>query len=164
MRRSRTAIALLCGLALQLAGCAPPFPKELLERTDRKADLAELLADPDRFAGKLVLLGGTIVDTRNLREGTEIEVLQHPLDGEGRPRTGDETTGRFLAQTPRFLDAAVYHRGRSLTVIGEVAGTSVRKLGEIEYRYLVLQEKDLYLWPPSAGPRFSIGIGVYRGF
>lgn len=160
--RASAVIALLYATAA--CGCAPPFPRELLERTDREPDLRALLQEPERSAGRLVMLGGTIVDTRNLRNGTEIEVLQQPLDGEARPRTGDTTSGRFLITTPRFLDAAVYHRGRSVTVIGETAGTTVRPLGLAEFRYLVLTEKALHLWPYATGPRFSIGIGMYHGF
>jgi len=155
-------MALVCAAAA--CGSAPPFPRELLERTDREPDLKALLREPERSAGRLVMLGGAIVETRNLRNATEVEVLQQPLDSEGRPRPGDRTSGRFLIMTPRFLDAAVYHRGRGVTVIGETAGTTVRPLGLAEYRYLVLTEQALHLWPYSTGPRFSIGIGMYHGF
>lgn len=156
-------IALLCA-APWAAGCSPPFPPELLERTDRSPDLAALARDPEGSAGRLVMLGGTIVDVRNQQQATELEVLHRPLDSEGRPEPGDESAGRFLVSVPRFLDAAVFSQGRSVTVIGEVAGMEIRKLGEIEYRYLAVREKALHLWPPYMGPRFSIGIGVSHGF
>jgi outer membrane lipoprotein len=163
----QTPIFVLVRLSLAVllaAGCAPPFPKELLDRVDRNVPFAAIQQEPARFSGKLLMVGGTIVDTRNLKEGTQIEVIQKPLDGEGRPAQTDETGGRFLAVTKTFLDAAVFHRGRSITIIGEVAGSKLQPLGEVEYRYPVLTAKDMHLWSPSAGPRFSIGIGVYRGF
>ena len=155
-------MALVCAAAA--CGSAPPFPRELLERTDREPDLKALLREPERSAGRLVMLGGAIVETRNLRNATEVEVLQQPLDSEGRPRTGDTTAGRFLIATPRLLDAAVHHRGRNVTVIGETAGTTERPLGAAAYRYLVLKETAYHLWPPSTDPRFSVGIGRYHGF
>jgi len=149
----------------QLIGCSPPFPRELLDRVDRTVTSAELQKAPDRFTGRLVMLGGTIIDTKNLKEGTRIEVLQRPLDGKGRPEPTDATGGRFLVQTGQFLDGAVYHRDRAVTVIGEVAGSQELRLGDILYRYPVIRAKDLHLWAPSGGgPGFSIGIGVYRGF
>lgn len=148
----------------QLVGCAPPFPKELLEKVEKNIPFAVLQKEPEKYAGKLLMVGGVIVDTKNLKEGTRIEVLQKPLDGEGRPELTDETGGRFLVMTQQFLDGAVYHRGRPITVVGEVAAPQVLPLGEMEYHYPVIAAKALHLWSPYSGPQFSIGVGVYRGF
>ena len=165
VQRHRVVIAISAAFTvIVFAGCSPPFPKELLEKVDRQVTFAVLLKEPEKYAGKLLMMGGTIVDTKNLKDGTRIEVLQRPLDGETRPESTDTTGGRFLVVTRQFLDGAVYHRGRMITVIGEVAAPQVLLLGEIEYRYPVLAAKSLHLWSPDAGPRFSIGIGVYRGF
>jgi len=147
-----------------VTGCSPPFPRELLDKVEKNVPFAALQKEPEKFTGKLLMVGGTIVDTKNLKEGTQIEVLQSPLDGEGRPALSDQTGGRFLVVTQTYLDAAVFHRGRSVTIIGEVAGSKVQPLGEIQYRYPVLTAKELHLWSPSSGPRFSIGVGLYRGF
>jgi outer membrane lipoprotein len=164
--KPRSILASLAAMfaAMILVSCAPPFPRELLEKVDRNVIFADLMKDPYRYEGKLVMFGGMIVKTTNLREGTQIEVLQIPLDSDGRPLPTDETGGRFLVLVDRFLDAAVYERGRSVTVIATTAGAKVLPLEEIEYRYPVLNAKAIHLWAPYAGPRFSIGIGVYRGF
>ena len=158
-------ITLAAALAASVvAGCAPPFPKDLLDKTEKNVSFAALQKEPERFSGKLLMLGGTIADTKNLKAGTQIEVLQKPLDGGGQPAVTDESGGRFLVVTSQFLDDAIYHRGRSVTIIGEVAGSKLQMLGELEYRYPVLTAKGLHLWSPYSGPRFSIGVGVYRGF
>jgi outer membrane lipoprotein len=165
MKMTLSRITLAAALAASIVvGCAPPFPKDLLDKTDRNVSFAALQKEPERFSGKLLMLGGTIVDTKNLKDGTQIEVLQKPLDGEGQPAVTDETGGRFLVVTSQFLDGAIYHRGRSVTIIGEVAGSKLQPLGELEYRYPVLTAKGLHLWAPYSGPRFSVGVGVYRGF
>jgi len=153
-----------CIAVLQLAGCSPPFAPELLDRVDRTVAYGELQKAPDRFTGRVLMLGGIIVEARNLKEGTQLEVLQQPLDGRGRPLETDETGGRFLVITEQFLDTAVFHRGRPVTVIGEVAGQQMRPLGQIEYRYPLLKAKDIHLWPLDGGPRFSIGVGIYHGY
>ncbi len=147
-------------IALLGAGCAPPFPKPLLEKIDRTLFLKDLQKSPEQYRGRWVMLGGMIVDAKNTKEGTLVEVLQKPLDSEGRPLRTDATDGRFIIVSDQFLDSAVYHQGREITVVGEAAGQKVLPLGEIEYRYPVVTSKDLHLWEPSAGPRFSIGVGV----
>ncbi len=164
MRQKTMLVLAACIAALQLAGCSPPFSRELLDRVDQKISYAELKKDPERFGGKVLMLGGIIVDARNLKDGTQLEVLQQPLDGQGRPLETDETGGRFLVITEQFLDTAVFHRGRAMTVIGEVAGQQTQPLGQIEYRYPLLKAKDIHLWPPPNGPWFSFGVGVYHGF
>lgn len=143
------------------AGCSPPFPKELLDKVEKNVPFTALQKDPDKYAGTLLMIGGIIVDTKNLKEGKRIEVLQMTLDGEGRPELTDDSSGRFLVMTQQFLDGAIYHRGRMITAVGEVAAPQVIPLGEIEYRYPVITAKALHLWSPYLGPNFSFGIGVY---
>ena len=155
----------LASMHLLLAGgCAPPFSKDLLTQVDAAVLYADLQREPGRYEGKVVMIGGTIVETRNQREGTQFEIVQKPLESNGRPRATDESGGRFLVLSPKFHDAAVYMRGRPITFIAEVVGQRVQPLGEVSYRYPLLQARETHLWSPSAGPRFSIGIGVYRGF
>ncbi|MHB8846659.1 MAG: Slp family lipoprotein [Nitrospirota bacterium] len=156
--------AALAAITALTAGCSPPFPRDLMEKVDRRVAFAEVQKDPKAHAGKLIMLGGMIVEIKNLRQGTRIEVLQKPLDGQGRPELTDATGGRFLVLTTQFLDGAVYHRGRTITVVGEVAPPQVLPLGETEYRYPVLSARSLHLWAPYTGPSFSIGIGVFHGY
>jgi outer membrane lipoprotein len=162
VKRDHVVIAVVAVIAL--AGCSPPFPREMLEKVEKNVPFTALQKGPEKYTGKLLMLGGMIVDTKNLKEGTRIEVLQKPLDGKGRPEQTDETGGRFLVVTPQFLDGAIYHRGRMLTVIGDVAPPQVLLVGEIAYRYPVLAAQSMHLWSPYSGPHFSFGVGVYRGF
>ncbi len=148
--------------ALVAAACAPPFPKEMLRDVDRGISFKELKEDPERFMGSIVLLGGVVIETRNSKEGTYVEILQRRLDSQARPVESDETEGRFIVFTKEFLDAAIYHRGRRITVIGEVAGQRMQLLGEVQYRYPYIIAKAVHLWEPYRGPSFHIGIGVWR--
>jgi outer membrane lipoprotein len=97
-----------------------------------------------------------------MKEGTLIEILQKPLDREGKPLRTDRTEGRFIAAADRFLDSAVYHAGRDITIVGEVAGQKTMRLGEVDYTYPLVHVKDLHLWEPYAGPRFFFSIGVWH--
>jgi outer membrane lipoprotein len=154
-------ISVSCLISLFMtAGCAPPFPKETLDKVNRNVSFQDLKKDPEQFKGTFVMLGGMIVTSKNAQEGTLIEILQKPLDTDGRPLQTDLTEGRFLVQSDTFLDPAVYHEGRLITVVAEVIGRKEMPLDEIMYPYPLLLVKDLYLWSPSQGPRFFFGIGV----
>lgn len=142
------------------AGCAPPFPGETLDRVNRNVSFEELKKDPESFKGAWVMLGGMIVAVKNTREGALIEILQQPLDTRGKPLETDSTGGRFLVQSDVFLDSAVYHQGRMVTVVAEVIGRKELPLDEIIYPYPLLIVKGLHLWGSSTGPRFIFGVGV----
>lgn len=143
-----------------ISACAPVFPKEVTDRIDRHVFFKELKSDPDRFKGIWVMLGGVIVSSKNMQEGTLIEVLQKPLDSDGRPLETDQTEGRFLVESDQFLDSAVYHRERLITIVGEVAGKKAMPIDEIMYQFPLISAKALHLWSPASGPHFFFGIGV----
>lgn len=145
-----------------VAGCAPPFPRELMKKVDPKLSFVQLRNNPERYRGEWVMVGGMIIDVKNTKEGTLIEVLQKPLENNGRPQRTDNTEGRFIASSDQFLDSAVYYAGRDITFIGEVAGLKTLRLGDVEYGYPVITIKDLHLWEPSAGPRFFFSFGVWH--
>jgi outer membrane lipoprotein len=149
----------LCVLFMT-SGCAPVFPQATLDKVNRKVSFKELKQGPEQFKGTWVMLGGMIVASKNTGEGTLIEILQKPLDTDGRPLRTDSTEGRFLVQSNSYLDSAVYHQGRLITVIAEVVGRKELPLDEIMYPYPLLLMKDLHLWSPSTEPRFFFGVGV----
>ncbi len=164
--RSRPALTLLLATALllSLAGCARPFPSHITDQVDRRITYADLSKDPEGYKGKWVMFGGSIVGARTERDGrTFLEILQKPVDRDGRPYyRSDETGGRFMAVSSEFMDPAIYRRGRLITVVGEVVGESVRPIDQLTYRYPLLAVQAVHLWEPSYnyGPRYSIGVGV----
>jgi outer membrane lipoprotein len=153
---------------LLLAGCAHVISKEALQEVDTSISFAQLSKDPAAYMGKTVLLGGDVIETQNLSDKTLIIVLQRPVGSRGEPGAGDVSEGRFIIQTPGFLDPAIYSPGRKLTVAGTVVGKEVRPLGEIEYTYPVIEKRELYLWPEeesaSDEPRVHFGVGIGVGF
>ena len=160
VRSCKTLIIVLLFAIFMTGGCAPPFPRDTLDKVNRNISFQELKRDPEQYKGARVMLGGMIIASKNAKGGTLIEILQKPLDTNGRPLETDMTEGRFLVQSTAFLDSAVYHQGRLITVIAEVIGRKELPLDEIIYPYPLLTVKDLHLWSPSTGPRFIFGIGV----
>jgi outer membrane lipoprotein len=149
-----------------ITGCTSVISKPVRDRVNPGITFQELKGNPERHAGTMVLLGGEIVATTVRKEASWIEVVQKPLGWEDQPRTTDLSHGRFLGLFQGFLDPAIYARGRKITVAGEVQGTKVLPLGEIEYTYPVILPKELHVWKPVEihdGPRFGIGIGIGVG-
>lgn len=149
---------------MTLLGCAHVVSKELRERVDRDLNTESLLKDPDSYKGKFVILGGIIVSSRNTDEGTYLEVLERPLDSLERPEATDKSRGRFIILYEGYLDSAVWSKGREVTVAGEVMGKLVRPLGEMEYPYLLVKSKKLYLLEPRRGMPIRFEIGVFHTF
>lgn len=162
--RSITSI-LLCVSAILTAGCSSPVSKSVRGEIDPGVSFEQLRARPESYEGKTLLLGGEILRTINRQEGTTIEVLQKRLDRWGRPRDEDDTKGRFLVFTERFLDPAVYSHGRRITVAGKVTGSQVEKIGEVDYVYPLLHEREIRLWQdrPSSVPYYPYPVWYYWG-
>jgi len=133
-------------LIFTFVSCAV-MPKELREEGgEKKITLKMVKGDFETYQGRKVMWGGKIIRCENKREGTLFEVLQLPLDVEGRPKEVDESEGRFLALYDGFLDCAIYCSKREITVVGEVRDLQKGKLGEMEYVYPVIRVKRIHLW------------------
>jgi len=149
-------------------GCASVISQRALNEVDQTLIFEQLLENPEAHKGKIVLLGGTIIETQNFSDRTLIVVLQRPLGFRKKPIAEDVSIGRFIIYALGFLDPAIYRHERKITVVGSVMGREMHPLGKIEYSYPVIEKKELYLWPleenSGTGPRvhFGVGIGIWR--
>ncbi len=148
-----------------LTGCASS-PEFDTSQVDASLTPQSVIAEPDVSNGKVALWGGTILDTRNLKDTTRIEMLAYPLDGSNRPKLESKPLGRFIIEHQGFLEPTTYAQGRQLTVLGTISGTQSGQVGETSYSYPLVSERQLYLWPENSGSsnrsnvHFGIGIGV----
>ncbi len=151
--------SVVLGITLLIQGCTYAISSSLVEQADRSVEFDQLLADPDLYKGKLLILGGTIVETAVKQKGILITVTQRPLDYWGRPIRTTRSEGRFLLFYPGALDAFPYARGRELTVAAEVAGTKLALLGGQEFIDPVLIVKEVKMWermyPPLGSPQWG---------
>ncbi len=150
------------------AACASVISKKVLDEVDPSVGFVEILADPDAYLGRGVLLGGYVIETRNLPGKTLILVLQSPLGYRKEPAAESSSKGRFIVSVPGFIDPAIYRPGRKVTVAGTISGKDVRPLGEVEYTYPVITKKEIYIWPEERSvlsePRVRFGVGIGIGF
>ena len=123
-------------------------PADLLSQVDDSVSFSDLLADPQQYVGRTVMLSGLALQSRRVKDGTEIEILQVPTERGMSPSDRKaRSEGRFLAvQSNGFLDPAVIEKDSPLTVLGEVKGAATKAMGEGEYQYPVLDVKKLIDW------------------
>ncbi len=128
-------------LPIVLAGCATA-PRPL------QGEFAQVRPhDAARADGARVRWGGSVIAVDPRGAETCFEVLGRDLNETARPRNTDASDGRFLACRSGFYDPEVFKPGRDITVVGTVAGTEVRKVGEFDYTYPRLTADAVYLWP-----------------
>lgn len=145
----------VCGAALLLiaGACTHPIARQL--RKAAQADAAQfpaVLADPEPPRGTVVVWGGRIIEITNLKDRTEMIVVEKPLDFLGTPDPAQPSRGRFIAHVPAFLDPAVYLADRDITLAGELTGTEKRDVGEAVYMYPVVSVRQFHLWETLAPP------------
>jgi len=128
-----------------LAACVP-LSQDIRRQADESAPFSEIQKNPDKFRGTIVVWGGVIIETTNLKESTAIKVMQTALDIQRRPTDLDRSEGRFVIRVDRFLDPDIFRKGREITVGGPVADYEVHPIGEIRYTYPVVQASELKIW------------------
>jgi outer membrane lipoprotein len=147
-KRSRLWI-LIGWLALAGMGCAHVISEPLRQQAQPPISFAQLRTNPEVLKGRTVILGGEILQTTNLREGTRLEILQRPLNESETPKLTDTTGGRFMAFCEEYLDPAVYAQRRRITVAGQVLGTYTGKVGEVDYLYPLISCEETHLFPTA---------------
>ncbi|MDH5425894.1 MAG: Slp family lipoprotein [Gammaproteobacteria bacterium] len=153
-------LSLLIFIALQIScATAPKFDTKNIELS---LTPEQVVNDTVSTRGKTILWGGTILDIRNLKNETQIEILAYPLNTYHRPLTGKKPLGRFILLQTGYLEPASYAQGEKLTVIGKVSGTRSGKVGDTQYTYALIKAQQLHLWPDDSESttRFHFGIGI----
>lgn len=145
------------------------IPEPIARQIDSSLSFAQLQASPTSHVGKVVALGGEVLNAKRLSDETSMEILQVPLDGAEPTMDIQQSQGRFLALQKEFLDPATLSGRPRVTIVGEVTGAKTQRLDDIEYTYPVLAVKYLRVWQdpspygPRPGPRFGVSIGGGTG-
>ena len=156
-------------LSLVVLGCSSSpvgIPEALQPQIDQSLTFTEVLTSPGSYRGRLMLLGGEVLKAKRLKEGTQVELLQLPLNKDQEPTTDlTRSQGRVLVLHQASLDPATLTPGMLVTFVGEVSGALIEKIDEADYRYPTLTVKHWYVWPPATvdGWRSGPSYGVYGG-
>jgi outer membrane lipoprotein len=143
-------IFLLFSSFLLFAGCAHVISEESRNLIDPTILFQNLRTNPDSYVGKYVMLGGVVAGVQNNKDGSQLEVVQSPLETDELPEEISHSSGgRFLATTSRFLDPIVYKTGRKVTVVGQVQGKKTQPIDQVEYTYPVISIREIHVWSKS---------------
>lgn len=159
MARLIRAAALATMTALLLSACTT-IPEQL------KGDYVSLVPKNTTESNLQtpVRWGGVILETRPEDNYTCFEVLAKPLQTSMRPKETDQAGGRFIACKPGFYDPEIFDKGREVTLTGKVIHIDVRKVGEYDYHFPVVDIEFMILWPERRERIYYDYYGMYRPY
>ena len=141
-------------LPVFLAACSV-ISKDIRSEALPPMPFQTLLQHADEYSGKMVILGGYIIDVQNLNVQTIMKVLQVPLKFGEEPDVNTKSQGRFIVDYNGFLDPEIYTKNSAITVAGAINGTIVEDVGDQPLTYLKIQGREVYLWPGyEKNPRY----------
>ena len=149
-----------------LAACATS-PNFDTAGIDTSLTPQQAVAGNQAIQGEPVLWGGVVINSTNLKDSTQLEILAYPLDSNQRPNRQQEPLGRFLAVHEGYLETTDYAQGRLITVRGIIFDNRIGNVGEAEYTYPVVNINQLHLWSKQSGStesqvQFGIGIMIHN--
>jgi outer membrane lipoprotein len=120
MRKSGS-LCLLLGVLLAAGGCGPAISTALQREAGPPVDFAALSAQPDRYKGRLVILGGEVMSVTPWDHGSLLTVDQRQLDERLNP-VGDISGGSFAVESDQWLNSEWYLPKSKVVVAGVVQG------------------------------------------
>ncbi len=134
------------------------IPSDLENQVDQTLSFAQVKEAPTTQVGKVLVLGGEILDATRLREHTRLTILELPTGRNHAPAMDrTQSRGRFLAFQSEFLDPATVPNGTRITIVGKVSGATTELLDEMDYTYPTFTILFLKVWPDAMQipPRFG---------
>lgn len=165
MKSSLVPLVLFLMSGFLLGGCASVFSENVLKDSEPRLTFQEVLKSPDKYRGRMVIFGGTLLQIETASDGSWMEILQRPLDRRSMPYLDDRSDGRFLVRADRLLDPEEFTKNKLITVAGRVTAPEARKLDSMQYQYPVLQLEEYHLWSGQwSRPKIFLSIGIFGSF
>ncbi|MEP6888076.1 MAG: Slp family lipoprotein [Nitrospirales bacterium] len=122
VRSSATAI----GVACLLSACSATLPSQYIHRAEPGVTLTMLASNPDRYRDKVVILGGVIVEEKQMDDHLFLRLRNRPLDKDYMPHRPpfleSPEAGHYWVMMRRQDLPADYRQWARVTVVGQVAG------------------------------------------
>src|SRR5687767_10771175 len=122
MRSSATTV----GMACLLSACSSTLPTQYIDQAEPGVTLTMLTSNPHRYQDKVVILGGVIVEEKQIGDQLFLRFRNRPLDKDympHRPPSLQSTeAGHYWVLMRRQELPADYRQWARVTVVGRVAG------------------------------------------
>jgi outer membrane lipoprotein len=114
------ALPIVC-CAFLLASCAT-IPSEFTKQVDPNLTFTDAKRAPEQFRGKILLLGGTVIERTDLPGMTQLRIYEHEIDSRYSPYIGGPSEGEFLIVIRSPVNPAKYPPGELVTMVGKLTG------------------------------------------
>jgi starvation-inducible outer membrane lipoprotein len=122
MRSSAT----IAGVVCLLSACSSTLPGQYIHQAEPGVTLTMLASNPDRYRDKVVILGGVIVEEKQMGDHLFLRLRNRPLDKDyvpHRPHSLESPeAGHYWVMLRRQELTADYRQWARVTVVGQVAG------------------------------------------
>lgn len=105
-----------------------------------------IIQNASQYIGETLILGGYVLELRNLNGEARIVALQAPLDADQKPLGKELSQGLLILSHKEALDPKVYAKEKKITVAGELLGSSATKNYQVPYPYVELKLTHIHLW------------------
>ena len=145
-------IVVLSGFVLFSYGCTnrPNVVPERLEgKVDRNLRFATIKPNPESYKGTLMLLGGQVLSSEPVKDGTKFELMQIPLSDDKIPAGNEaESKGRFVVidRHGKISDPSIFNPEKRITIVGEVLGSTSIKVDEVPRQVPLLAVEQVTVW------------------
>lgn len=151
--RKTLLLMMLIFIYTALCSCASrTVISEQIKAEAERVSFKTLTQETDKYKGKTVILGGYIIETKNIAGATNITFLQAPLGIDEEPASPDRSEGGFILSYNGPLDPQVYGKGRRATVAGKVTGQADEGTTNCPKPCLKLEYRQIYLWSLYSSP------------
>ena len=125
LRQWTTYLALVCTISITLGGC-PAVPRRYIWMAEPDVTLTRLRTHPQSYTGKIVLLGGTIIEQEEDERFLFLRLKNRPLDQDYKPHRpadsdGSEAGSYWVIVSKKQLPLKYKDWARA-TVVGRVTG------------------------------------------
>jgi outer membrane lipoprotein len=143
-----------------IQSCASGITSTTRNQVSYQGPFSVLKNNPEPFIGQTALLGGKVLEVKATPHSSELVILQVPLGAGDRPQNVDQSEGRFLVRSEKFLDPAIYKKDVNVTILGQIVGRELRPISGFNYPYPVLQAQEIKIWSPEQRFPIIFGIGI----
>lgn len=127
LQRGSFCFLLTVSLMLAAAGCSN-VPRQYVQMAERDATFKDLVTHPEKYQGKVVLLGGTLIEEEANEQYIWLRLKNRPLDQDYMPHRpadlSDPEAGSYWVAVEKNRLPQTYRTWARMTVAGRVTGTT----------------------------------------